>query len=100
MFPKDWNYNLLKDIRSRELLTDRNSLRMQASLNFKLFKGLTYETKFQYELYKTENNSYYSEDSYYVRDQINKWVDYDEVTRTVSKLYVPLGGQLIKATTQ
>lgn len=96
VFPKDWNYNLLKDIRSRELLTDRNSLRMQASLNFKLFKGLTYETKFQYELYKTENNSYYSEDSYYVRDQINKWVDYDEATRTVSKLYVPLGGQLIK----
>ncbi len=96
VFPKDWNYNLLQDIKSRELLTDRNSLRMQTSLNFKLFKGLTYETKFQYELYKTENNNYYSEDSYYVRDQINKWVDYDEATRKVSKLYVPLGGQLLK----
>ncbi|MCK9305559.1 MAG: SusC/RagA family TonB-linked outer membrane protein, partial [Bacteroidales bacterium] len=96
VFPKDWNYNLLQEIKSREILSDRNSLRMQTSLNFKLFKGLTYEAKFQYELYKTENNSYYSEDSYYVRDQINKWVDYDEGTRTVSKLYVPLGGQLIK----
>ena len=96
VFPKDWNYNLLQDIKSRELLTDRNSLRMQTSLNFKLLKGLTYETKFQYELYKTENNNYYSEDSYYVRDQINKWVDYDEATRKVSKLYVPLGGQLLK----
>ncbi len=96
VFPKDWNYNLLQEIKSREILSDRNSLRMQTSLNFKLFKGLTYETKFQYELYKTERNNYYSEDSYYVRDQVNKWVDYDEATRTVSKLYVPLGGQLLK----
>ncbi len=96
VFPKDWNYNLLQEIKSRELLSERNSLRMQSSLNFKLFRGLTYETKFQYEVYKTENNSYYSEDSYYVRDQINKWVDYNEATRKVSKLYVPLGGQLLK----
>jgi len=96
VFPKDWNYNLLQEIKSRELLTDRNSLRMQTSLNFKLFKGLTYETKFQYELYKTENNNYYNQDSYYVRDQVNKWVDYNPTTRKVSKLYVPLGGQLLK----
>jgi TonB-linked SusC/RagA family outer membrane protein len=96
IFPKDWNYNLLQEIRSREILSDRNSLRLQTSLNFKLFKGLTYETKFQYELYKTENSSYYSEDSYYVRDQINKWVDYDQANKEVLKTYVPLGGQLLK----
>ncbi|OFY42927.1 MAG: hypothetical protein A2X18_02205 [Bacteroidetes bacterium GWF2_40_14] len=97
IFPKDWNYNLLREIRNREILSKQNILRLQSSLTFKLIKGLTYETKFQYEQYKTENSSYYSEDSYYVRDQINKWVDYDEPNKKILKRYVPDGGQLLKS---
>jgi TonB-linked SusC/RagA family outer membrane protein len=94
IFPKDWNYNLLSEIENRELTTEQNNLRLQTSLTFKILKGLTFETKFQWEQYKTESSSFYGEDSYYVRDQINKWVDYDEPNKKVLKLYVPLGGQL------
>jgi TonB-linked SusC/RagA family outer membrane protein len=97
IFPKDWNYNLLQEIENRSLTMEQNNLRLQTSLNFKLFKGLTYETKFQWEQYKTENSSFYGEDSYYVRDQLNKWVDYDEPNREVLMLYVPVGGQLNKS---
>lgn len=97
VFPKDWNYNLLQEIENREFTSEQNNLRLQTSLVFKLFKGMTYEAKFQWEQYKTENSNYYSEESYYVRDQVNKWVDYDEPNKQVLKLYVPLGGQLNKS---
>ncbi len=94
VFPKDWNYNLLQEIENRDFTTEQNNIRLQTSLTFKLLKGLTYETRFQWEQYKTENNNFYSEESYNVRDQINKWVDYDEPNKEVLKLYVPLGGQI------
>lgn len=96
-FPKDWNYNLLQDIGCRDLTSQSHSFRLQTSLNFKLFKGLTYELKFQYEKLKTEIENYYSVDSYYVRDQLNKWVDYDEANRKVTKEYLPDGGMLDKS---
>ena len=94
VFPKDWNYNLLQEIENREFVSEQNNLRLQTSLTIKIFKSLTYETKFQWEQYKTENSHYYSGESYYVRDQVNKWVDYDEPNREILKLYLPLGGQL------
>ena len=96
-FPNDWNYNLLQEVRSREIKTEQNDIRFQLGLNFKLFKGLNYETKFQYEQYKTENKSYYSPQSYFVRDQLNKWVDYDEPNKKVLKSYLPEGGQLMQS---
>ncbi len=95
-FPNDWNYNLLQEIRSREIKTEQNDIRFQVGLNLKLFKGLNFETKFQYEHYKTENKNYYSPQSYFVRDQLNKWVDYDEPNQKVLKSYIPEGGQLLQ----
>lgn len=95
-FPHDWNYNLLQETRSRELKSEQNDIRVQVGLRFKVIKGLTYETRFQYEQYKSENKSYYSPESYYVRDQLNKWVDYDEANKKVLKSYVPAGGQLMQ----
>ena len=97
VFPKDWNYNLLQEIENRDFTTEQNNLRLQTSLTFKIFEGLTYETRFQWEQYKSESSNYYSEESYYVRDQINKWVDYDEANKDILALYVPIGGQLNKS---
>lgn len=96
-FPHDWNYNLLQEIRSRDLRSEQNNLRLQVGLTFKLLKGLTFDTKFQFENYKTENKNYYSPESYYVRDQRNKWVDFNEATRQVTKMYIPAGGQLLQS---
>lgn len=95
-FPVDWNYNLLQDVRSRNLESQENDIRAQVGLTFDILEGLVYQTEFQYELYKSSTHNYYSEDSYYVRDQINKYVKYDEQTNEVLKTYVPLGGQLIQ----
>src|SRR5690606_26136666 len=96
-FPHDWNYNLLQDIRSRDLRSEQNNIRMQVGLTFKLMKGLTFDSKFQYESYKSENKNYYAPESYYVRDQRNKWVDFNEATRTVTATYIPEGGQLLQS---
>ena len=96
-FPHDWNYNLLQEIRSRELKSEQNDIRAQIGFRFKVLKGLTYETRFQYEQYKSESRNYYSPESYYVRDQLNKWVDYDEANNKVLKSYLPDGGQLLQS---
>src|SRR5690606_28807527 len=42
-FPHDWNYNLLQEIRSRDLRSEQNNLRLQVGLTFKLLKGLTFD---------------------------------------------------------
>jgi len=94
VFPYNWDYNLLQELGSHDIKTNRNSIRFQTGLTFKIINGLTFETKFQYEQHKSENSSYYSEESYYVRDQLNKWVDYDEANRVVTKMYLPRGGML------
>jgi TonB-linked SusC/RagA family outer membrane protein len=96
-FPHDWNYNLLQEVRSRDLRSEQNNLRLQAGLTVKLMKGLSFDTKFQYENYKTENKNYYSPESYYVRDQRNKWVDFNEAAHQVTKMYIPAGGQLLQS---
>lgn len=96
-FNQDWNYNLLQEARSRQIKSDQNDIRLQFGLNFKLLKGLNYQSRFQFEQYKTENSNYYSPESYYVRDQLNKWVDFDEPNHKVLKSYVPDGGQYMRS---
>ncbi len=93
-FPYDWNYNLLQETQNRELKSEQNDIRIQAGLSFKIIKGLSFDTKFQYEHYNYESNNYYSLESYHVRDQLNKWIDFDPITNEVLETFIPEGGQL------
>lgn len=91
---EDWDYNILRESRARSLRsTDINS-RFQTGLTFKLLKGLTFDTKFQYEYNISRTRNYYKEDSYYVRDWVNFIVDYDQINKKVNKQFIPKGGIL------
>ncbi len=72
-FPySDWTYNPVKEIANRELKTDQINTRLQAGFNFKILKGLSFDTKGQFELFNTFNKGIYGEGTYYVRSTVNQ----------------------------
>lgn len=92
-FPySDWNYNLLREVRGRNLTSQEYNARIQTGFNIKILSGLSFDTKLQYERGKADIDNYYSEDTYYARDMVNNYVEYNNSTRMVSKMYLPKGG--------
>lgn len=95
IFPySDWSYNLLQEVNNRNLSNENLSARIQAGLNFKLIKGLTFDAKYQYERTKLEYKDYYNESTFYVRDLVNSMTVYNNQTKTIGKSYIPKGGIL------
>lgn len=88
----DLSYNLLREVRGREFTEEQFNTRVQAGFLFKIAEGLSFDTKFQYELNKSETDKIYSEDTYYVRQRVNEFVKYDLVNKVVEEQYIPSGG--------
>lgn len=90
----DWSYNLLREVRGRNLSNESISARIQAGLNIQLMKGLSFDSKFQYERAKTDYADYYDESTFYVRDLVNSMTEYDPVAQTIGRSFIPKGGIL------
>jgi len=90
----DWSYNLLREVKGRSRKNQVLSSRVQAGLNLSIIKGLTFDTRFQYERSKTDYEEIYDENTFYVRSLINSMTNYDDATKTVGKSYIPKGGIL------
>ncbi|MGV3766828.1 MAG: SusC/RagA family TonB-linked outer membrane protein [Chitinophagaceae bacterium] len=92
-FPySDWSYNLLREVRGRDLRSESYNARIQTGFNVKLLRGLSFDAKFQYERGKTEVDNYYSDETYYVRNMVNSSVEYNHATGTVGRMFLPVGG--------
>ncbi|MDN5288014.1 MAG: SusC/RagA family TonB-linked outer membrane protein [Mucilaginibacter sp.] len=92
-FPySDWNYNLLREVRGRDLTSQDYNARIQTGFNIKLAPGLSFDTKLQYERGKTDYDDYYSDDTYYVRNMVNTNLEYNNTTKTVGRVFLPKGG--------
>ncbi|WP_316815124.1 SusC/RagA family TonB-linked outer membrane protein [Pedobacter nyackensis] len=95
LFPyADWSYNLLQEVNGRNLSNENLSARVQAGLNLKLLKGLTFDSKFQYERSRVDYKDYYDESTFYVRELVNSMTEYNDDTKTVGLSYIPKGGIL------
>lgn len=93
-FPyQDWSWNPLDDVYNSKNKQTRLNARLQLGLNFNIWKGLKFESRFQYEMIDQNTNSYYNEASYSVRDFINTTSTWDRTTNTVTQ-NVPSGGFL------
>lgn len=90
----DWSYNLLQEVNGRTETNQNLSARIQTGLNVKIAKGLTFDTKFQYERAKVDYKEYYDESTFYVRGLVNSMTGYNDNTKTVGKSYIPKGGIL------
>lgn len=86
LFPyADWTYNPLVEMENRDLTTETLNVRLQAGINVKLWKGLTYDAKLQYDMLQSENRNLYGEETYYVRNLVNTSSTWDKTNNTVTQ---------------
>ncbi len=84
-FPySDWSYNPITEMQNRDLRTKNITARVQAGLTFKIMKGLTFDTKVQYERIQGNTRNLYGEDTYYVRNLINTTSTWDRTSNKVT----------------
>ncbi|MBR6945589.1 MAG: TonB-dependent receptor plug domain-containing protein, partial [Prevotella sp.] len=67
----DWGYNPVQEMRGHDYTTQTINARIQGGLNFKLAKGINFETKYQYELLNTDTRNIDDESTWSTRSTIN-----------------------------
>jgi TonB-linked SusC/RagA family outer membrane protein len=94
LFPySDWTYNPIQEIANRNTTSEQLNTRLQAGLRFKIIKGLSFDSKVQYELFNTSNKTINNENTFAVRSAVNTAVTWDQVTNKIT-LNLPKGGTL------
>jgi TonB-linked SusC/RagA family outer membrane protein len=89
----NWRYNPLDEIDLSDNSTRINGLVLRTNLKYKLFDFLSTELQYQYENQNTRSRNYRSQDSYYTRDLINVFSQYNSTTKTYTYPF-PSGGIL------
>ena len=73
-FPySDWSYNILREVNGRKFSGKTMNNRFQVGLKATILEGLTFDTKFQLEHVQVDSRKLYSEDTYFVRDNVNSY---------------------------
>ncbi len=76
-FPySNFAYNPLQNMLGTNGVSKNSNARIQAGLDIKIIKGLTYSTKFQYEMVNSSSETVYDESTYKTRLDVNmstKW---------------------------
>jgi len=94
LFPyNDWTYNPIQEIANREITVEQLNARLQTGLRFKIIKGLTLDSRIQYEQFNTLNRGYNNENTFAVRSAVNQAVTWDMATNKIT-LNLPKGGTL------
>lgn len=86
----DWGYNPIEEVNNTSKNTKSLNARINAGINIKLFKGVSYSGKIQYELFNTWNKDQYGEKTQKVRSYINTSSTWDKETGEIT-LNVPKG---------
>ncbi|MCU0378930.1 MAG: SusC/RagA family TonB-linked outer membrane protein [Bacteroidales bacterium] len=92
-FPYPFSYNPIEEIANRDIVSKNIDTRINAALIFKLAKGLTFESRLQYEYNNTYNKSIYNENTSTVRQAVNQAASWNRTTGAVT-LNLPKGGFL------
>lgn len=100
-FPyNDWSYNPLREMNGRDITSKSIYGRIQAGLKVKIIKGLTFDSKFQYEIMDNKNKSLYSEDTYQVRFNVNSNSGWDGSKATPVKQNLAKGMAISEGNSQ
>lgn len=89
----DWNHNPIQEIQNRDLVSNQLNARIQAGLKFKLAEGISWDSRVQYENFNNYNRNLYNEETFYVRDRVNKATFWDQGTNELVA-NLPQGGIL------
>lgn len=90
----DMSYNMLQEARTRNQRTVNDSYRAQLGLKVNITEGLTFNSKFQYEMNRYKRRLYSSEQSFNTRMQVNYFTpcDYDGNVLDGAQSVLPAGG--------
>lgn len=95
LFPySDWSYNPITEVNNRDINTEQLNARVQAGLTFEIMEGLSLSSRIQYEMFNTDNNNYYNDKTFSVRQFINETSGPEWQSGGVPKQLVPTGGIL------
>lgn len=91
-FPySDWSYNPITEIENRDFGRKELNTRVQGGFTVRFLEGLTFDTKFQYEQYRTDVVNMLNEQTYYVRQLINTTSSWDQSNGKITP-NLPKGG--------
>lgn len=85
-------YNILDDMESNFSHVNNNLTRTFVEADVKLFKGLSYNVKFQYQLENLENKTEYDATSYKMRSIIDRYAE-NQAGKIIYN--IPKGGSLV-----
>ena len=88
---RPYSFNLLESIAQEHQKQYNLSLRPFANLQVSIIKGLQYQSYFQYELNTHNSETFFGEDTYYMRLRHNQLVKQDATTQKFSS-ELPEGG--------
>lgn len=89
----DFSYNMLQEVENRDYRTKSNNLRIQLGLNAKIFKGLSYDMKYQYERNYSSYRNLDGEATYATRYDVNFYSSVDKNLNCVNT-YLPKGARI------
>lgn len=92
----DWTYNPLQEIANRDITSTQLNARILGGLTVKVLKGLTLDSKVQYELFNTFNRGLYNENTFYVRNTVNTATTWNQTTNVMTP-NLPKGGILTQS---
>ncbi|MBI9057195.1 MAG: SusC/RagA family TonB-linked outer membrane protein [Labilibaculum sp.] len=95
IFPySDFSYNPITEIKNRERTSKDFNARLQAGLTLKLMEGLKFNSKVQYESYTKRDRALYNENTFFVRDLINRTSTWNGDSNVSPDPNLPLGEML------
>jgi TonB-linked SusC/RagA family outer membrane protein len=89
----DWNFRPLDELSLNNNTTTLNEYRINTSLRYHIVTGLDVSLQYQFDQGNSDQENLYDANSFYVRDYINQFTQYDPTTDTYTRP-VPLGGIL------
>lgn len=99
-FPySDWSWNPVQEMDNRSLTSTSSVARVQAGLTVKIWEGLTFDSRVQYEMMDSHTHNYYNENTYTVRYGVNSASTWDKETDAVTA-NLPTGGFLDQSRTR
>lgn len=88
----DWKYYPLEDYKSVENTVSVSDILVNASVNYRLIRGLSVDVKYQYEQQQTNGRNVSNVNSYFARNLVNTYTQFSAKNEISYK--VPKGGVL------
>ncbi len=84
-FPySDWTYNPVSEMENRKMTRTQLNARVMAGLTVKLMKGLSLDSKFQYEFFNNFIRNLNNENTFAVRRRVNEAASWNQTTGMIS----------------